>query len=156
MTIVSVLGWSDSGKSTVVAAIIAAAGARGVPVAAVKVSPHLQSQDRGDTARFLDAGAAPVFLRSSRGWTVQLPEDRPLEAGSEPISLPRWMTAMLATTDPPVELLVVEGRMVDGAILVQTASVDGEVKFPGLSCDAIVADAPTNPLPEELKRRIFG
>lgn len=54
---------SGSGKTTLVEALIRLYAGRGARVAAVKHTHHpLNLENRGDTARFLAAGATPVIL----------------------------------------------------------------------------------------------
>jgi molybdopterin-guanine dinucleotide biosynthesis protein B len=56
-------GASGAGKTTLICAVIAHYAARGVRVAAIKHTHHpLNHEHRGDTARFLDAGAERVLL----------------------------------------------------------------------------------------------
>lgn len=56
-------GWSGSGKTTRIVALIRECVARGERVAAIKHTHHpLNDDDRGDTARFRAAGANPVIL----------------------------------------------------------------------------------------------
>ncbi len=55
-----VAGWSDLGKTTILASLIARATARGERVTAVKFSEHPVAPDRGDSGRFAAAGADHV------------------------------------------------------------------------------------------------
>ncbi len=56
-------GPSGSGKTTRLVELIRAAVAEGRTVGAIKHTHHpLNEEHRGDTARFLDAGARPVVL----------------------------------------------------------------------------------------------
>lgn len=63
MHVAAVTGMSGSGKTTLVEALIRLYTSRGVRVAAIKHTHHpLNLENRGDTARFLAAGATPVIL----------------------------------------------------------------------------------------------
>lgn len=63
MKVVAVTGRSGSGKTTLIAGIIQRLVADGRRVGAIKHTHHpLNEEHRGDTARFLEAGAAPVML----------------------------------------------------------------------------------------------
>ena len=63
MEVAAVVGSSGSGKSTLIRALIEQFVAEGRRVAAIKHTHHpLVMVDRGDTALFLRAGAAPVIL----------------------------------------------------------------------------------------------
>src|SRR5258708_1457968 len=63
MHVAAVTGMSGSGKTTLVEALIRLYSGRGERVAAIKHTHHpLNLENRGDTARFLAAGATPVLL----------------------------------------------------------------------------------------------
>ena len=63
MHVAAVTGMSGSGKTTLVEALIRLYSGRGARVAAIKHTHHpLNIENRGDTARFLAAGATPVLL----------------------------------------------------------------------------------------------
>jgi molybdopterin-guanine dinucleotide biosynthesis protein B len=63
MHVAAVTGMSGSGKTTLVEALIRLYSGRGTRVAAIKHTHHpLNLENRGDTARFLAAGASPVIL----------------------------------------------------------------------------------------------
>ncbi len=67
MRVAAVTGLSGSGKTTLLEALIRLFVARGERVAAIKHTHHaLNAENRGDTARFLAAGAEPVILASAR------------------------------------------------------------------------------------------
>lgn len=57
-----IAGWSGMGKTTIMAALIARAAARGERVMAIKLSDHAQGPDRGDSGRLAAAGAEGVAL----------------------------------------------------------------------------------------------
>lgn len=61
--IAAVSGFSASGKTTLITALIRLYVARGERVAAIKHTHHtLNREDKGDTAAFRAAGAEPVIL----------------------------------------------------------------------------------------------
>jgi molybdopterin-guanine dinucleotide biosynthesis protein MobB len=63
MHIAAITGFSGAGKTTLIAALIQRYAAEGRRVAVIKHTHHeLNTDRRGDTARFLDCGAEPVFL----------------------------------------------------------------------------------------------
>jgi molybdopterin-guanine dinucleotide biosynthesis protein B len=65
MRVAAVTGLSGSGKTTLIEALIRIYVARGERVAAIKHTHHeLNLENRGDTSRFLAAGASPVALVS--------------------------------------------------------------------------------------------
>ena len=150
MKTIAIVGYSNSGKSTVAAAIVSEATRRGMRAAAIKVG-HASDNPHGplrDTDRLAAAGADPVVFRSPAGWQLQIsraPEDR-----DQPLRFPAWLSAALADVD----LLVVEGRRVSGAALIQTVGADGQYKVAREDCDLVLENVPDNPLPARLMEMI--
>ena len=67
MRVVAFIGRSNSGKTTLICGVVVHFVARGLRVAAIKHTHHpLNEEHRGDTGRFLDAGAMPVILAGER------------------------------------------------------------------------------------------
>jgi len=63
MHVVQFAGWSRSGKTTLIVSLIRRLAARGERIAAIKHTHHpLVDENRGDTAKFLDAGATLAIL----------------------------------------------------------------------------------------------
>ena len=63
MEVIHISGASGSGKTTRLIELIRAAVAQGRTAAAIKHTHHpLNEERRGDTAKFLEAGARPVIL----------------------------------------------------------------------------------------------
>src|SRR5437667_12843572 len=63
MRVAALVGPSGSGKTTLITALIARFVSDGCRVAAIKHTHHLINEERrGDTQRFLDAGAMPVIF----------------------------------------------------------------------------------------------
>ena len=75
MKIVSIIGYSGSGKTALAEAIIRELGRRGCSVGAIKHTHHpIDRENRGDTLRFLNAGAAAVVLineTTACQWTIE-------------------------------------------------------------------------------------
>lgn len=64
-------GFSGSGKTTLIVALIRKFVDRGATVGAIKHTHHpLNEENRGDTAKFRAAGAAPVILANEPGAVV--------------------------------------------------------------------------------------
>ncbi len=97
---VSVIGWSKSGKTTLLAPLIAALRQRGLVVAAVKHSSHEHAlhEPGSDTERLEAAGAAPVCLATAAGIQLTFPQ--------EPA---RALPAMMESLAPEADLVLVEG-----------------------------------------------
>jgi molybdopterin-guanine dinucleotide biosynthesis adapter protein len=64
--VAGITGFSGAGKTTLIVELIRRFMARGRRVGAIKHTHHeLNEEHRGDTARFLEAGADPVILAGS-------------------------------------------------------------------------------------------
>ena len=65
MKIAAITGFSGAGKTTLIVALIRRYAAEGARVGAIKHTHHvLNEEHRGDTGKFLDAGAEPVVFAS--------------------------------------------------------------------------------------------
>ena len=148
MKTIAIVGYSNSGKSSVARAIVAEAARRGMAAAAIKVGHHSAKSGpaQHDSERLAAAGADPVAYRGPDGWNLQI--SQPLEERDQPLHIPAWLTAAL----DGVDLLVVEGRQVNGAALIQTVGANGEYKLSPEMCDLVLDDVPRNPLPAGLLR----
>lgn len=63
MKVAAITGFSGAGKTTLIAALIRRFAGEGKRVGAIKHTHHvLNEEHRGDTGRFLDAGAEPVVF----------------------------------------------------------------------------------------------
>jgi molybdopterin-guanine dinucleotide biosynthesis adapter protein len=64
--VAAIAGPSGAGKTTLIVELIRRYTAEGARVGAIKSTHHpLNEEHRGDTGRFLDAGAEPVILASA-------------------------------------------------------------------------------------------
>ena len=84
MRLLSVTGWSNSGKTTLIVALIKHCVARGERVAAIKHTHHeVSDRNEGDTARFLEAGASIAILTN---------DDEAIlwRTGASPVPIPPW------------------------------------------------------------------
>ena len=87
MKVAAITGYSGAGKTTLIVALIRRYLAEGKRVGAIKHTHHvLNEEHRGDTGRFLDAGAEPVILARTgeavifrRGGTSRVLYDHPRE-----------------------------------------------------------------------------
>jgi molybdopterin-guanine dinucleotide biosynthesis adapter protein len=129
--IVSFVGWSDSGKTTLIAHLVEAFRARGRRVVAVKKGhgePRLPAAGT-DTSRFLEAGAEAAYLLSGGSmlrW--QATPARPWEA--------------ILSELGEVEVVLLEGMLVPGAPVVEVVRSDGGqgLKLPPTALAAVVGD----------------
>lgn len=133
LRIVSFFGWSDSGKTTLVASIASACVRRGLRCGAAKSSRHPGDfgDDAKDTGRFRSAGAMPVAyvgIGPSRTTALYL---------RTPESPDRaWLEGLF----PDVDVLLVEGLEVEGAarVLVESGERAGKRKLDEI--DILVSD----------------
>jgi molybdopterin-guanine dinucleotide biosynthesis protein B len=98
---IGVAGWKNSGKTTLVARLVAELTGRGFKVATVKHAHHAFRIDDAETdsARHRRAGAAQVAIVSASRWALV----RELGADPEPT-----LDAMIDRLDP-CDLVIVEG-----------------------------------------------
>ena len=101
MQIFGIVGWKNSGKTTLVAALVREFGARGVRVSTVKHAHHAFDLDRPGKDSFLHraAGAQEVMIASHSRWALL----HELRGRPEP-SLSELLAHM-----SPVDLVLVEG-----------------------------------------------
>ena len=97
---VSIIGWSGSGKTRLLAELVDLLRQRGLKVAAVKHTSddHPLHRPGSDSERLQSAGAAPVGLVTAAGVQMTFP-------GETAAALP----AMLQTLAPEADLVLVEG-----------------------------------------------
>src|SRR6056297_1010690 len=101
MNVYGVIGWKNSGKTTLVERLVAEIAARGYTVSTVKHTHHGVDVDRPgkDSHRHRQAGAGQVILASSARWALMTE----LRGAAEPPL--EDLLAHLA----PVDLVIVEG-----------------------------------------------
>ncbi|MEQ1889676.1 MAG: molybdopterin-guanine dinucleotide biosynthesis protein B [Alphaproteobacteria bacterium] len=101
MQIFGIVGWKNSGKTTLVAALMREFGARGVRVSTIKHAHHAFDLDRPGKDSFLHraAGAQEVMIASHSRWALL----HELRGAPEP-SLSELLAHM-----SPVDLVLVEG-----------------------------------------------
>jgi molybdopterin-guanine dinucleotide biosynthesis protein MobB len=134
--IVSFLGYSNSGKTTFIEAVLRECAARGISAAAVKSSRHeadLEPEAK-DSERFFAAGASPSIYLDERSMLVLSP--RPAELDAE----------RLAALCPGAELILCEGLELPGCPLVLAAGGAArkeELKRPLDRASALLGGAPS-------------
>ena len=101
MRIAGIVGWHDSGKTTLMVALVAELVARGHRVSTVKHAHHGFDVDTPgkDSWKHRDAGATEVMVGSAARWALM----HELRGDPEPS-----LDALLATMSP-VDLVLVEG-----------------------------------------------
>ncbi len=101
MKVYGIVGWKNSGKTTLMSQVIGEIAARGFIVSAVKHTHHAVDLDRPgkDTYRHREAGAAQVALASSARWAVMTE----LRETPEPS-----LDELIGKLDP-VDIVLVEG-----------------------------------------------
>ncbi len=101
MKVFGVAGWSGSGKTMLVEALVPALRARGLRVSTIKHTHHAVDLDRPgkDSYRHRSAGATEVVLVSPSRWTLIH------ELRGTPEPTPEALLARLA----PVDLVIAEG-----------------------------------------------
>ncbi|QYK41662.1 MAG: molybdopterin-guanine dinucleotide biosynthesis protein B [Paracoccaceae bacterium] len=101
MKVFGIVGWKNSGKTTLTVRLVAEMVARGLTVSTVKHTHHAAEVDHPghDSFRHRQAGAAQVILSSPVRWALMTE----LRAGGEP------PLAELLARLAPVDLVLVEG-----------------------------------------------
>jgi molybdopterin-guanine dinucleotide biosynthesis protein MobB len=101
MKIFGIVGWKNSGKTTLVAALVREFGARGLTVSTIKHAHHAFDLDRPGKDSYLhrDAGAHEVLIASHSRWALL----HELRGAPEP-ALSELLHHM-----SPVDLVLVEG-----------------------------------------------
>lgn len=101
MRVISVVGWKNNGKTTLVVRLIEHLRAQGLTVSTVKHAHHSIDLDQPgkDTWRHREAGASEVVLATSRRWILM----HELKGAEEP------PLAELLAKLAPVDIVIVEG-----------------------------------------------
>ena len=116
--IIGIVGWKNSGKTTLAVRLVAAFAARGLRVATVKHAHHALRLDDEDTdsARHRHAGASQVAVVSQKRWAL-------LTEGDEPD-----FADILARLDP-CDLIVVEGYKSQPVPKIEARRADAQPGF---------------------------
>lgn len=147
MQVVGIVGWHDSGKTTLMVTLVAELVARGHRVSTVKHAHHGFDVDTPgkDSWKHRDAGATEVMVGSAARWALM----HELRGDPEPS-----LDALLATMNP-VDLVLVEGfKHADHAkIEVYRAGLDEPPLARGDATIVALADAGATPdIPEKVAR----
>lgn len=101
---IGVVGWKNSGKTTLVSRLVSALTDRGYRLATVKHAHHSFTIDTGntDSAKHRQAGAAQVGIVSNGRWALIS------ETGKSSGDTTRELAAMIARLEP-CDVIVIEG-----------------------------------------------
>ena len=130
--ILSIIGWSGTGKTTFIEAAIRDCACRGISAAAIKKSRHVADLplDTKDSARFRAAGASPSIYLNESEMVVLTAPPAPMDAGAA------------ITLCPQASIIFCEGLDVPGAALVLVAGeemAEEALKRPLASIDILIA-----------------
>lgn len=132
--VASFIGWSNTGKTTFIEACATILHQRGVQVGAVKCVSHdgIFNLPGKDSTRFFEAGAQTALVSDAQTHRIsQTP--------------PQWGRAYLESLFPGVEALLIEGRIVEGAVRVLVAgeaSDSSGLKKPMSGFDVLISEDP--------------
>jgi molybdopterin-guanine dinucleotide biosynthesis adapter protein len=107
MKAIGIIGYSNTGKTTLIEKLIPLFGARGLRVAAIKNAHHGFDMDRPgkDSYRYREAGAVQVLIATSQRWALLT------ETPQQPATL-----AQLLDELAPCDLVIIEGFKSEGQI----------------------------------------
>lgn len=133
---VSVIGWSGSGKTSLVVRALAECKRRGIAAAAAKRAHHeaAVAPEGKDSTAYLEAGAIASLYIGDQGIAL---------LGPRPESLDK---AFYQSLLPGAETIFLEGAYVEGAIRILVAGgaqSPSELKRPLSECDILVAADPS-------------
>lgn len=133
--IVSVIGWSGSGKTTFIEGAIGECARRGIAAAAIKKSRHAADLPPGakDSSRFRAAGALPSIYLSGTEMVTLSPPPAAMDAGT------------IAALCPGAEIVFCEGLAVpEASILLIAGDVreEASLKRPLADIALLAARAP--------------
>ena len=133
--VISVTGWSGSGKTTFCERLIAELNHRGLVTAAAKKTRRNVNPDRegSDSRRFSDAGAEAVCFGAADSFSVFY--NRPLESDND-----------LASLFPDADIIIAEGFKPSGAVRIETAGPDKNKKTVTSDDDSEVLKNPLSEL----------
>ena len=107
MKAIGIIGYSNSGKTTLIEKLIPLFTARGLRVAAIKNAHHGFDMDRPgkDSFRYREAGAAQVLIATSQRWALLT------ETPQRPATLEELLAELA-----PCDLVIIEGFKSEGHI----------------------------------------
>lgn len=105
MKTIGFLGYSNTGKTTLIEKLVPLFAARGLRVAAIKHAHHGFDMDRPgkDSFRYREAGASQVLIATAQRWAL-------LTETPRPASLDELLTQLA-----PCDLVIVEGFRSEGS-----------------------------------------
>ena len=143
------IGWSNTGKTGFIERCIAALRSRGLPVGAIKCVHHGASFNLPgkDSTRFFDSGASAALVSDQETLRMErTPGD--------------WGREYALSLFPGASVILVEGRVVSGAVRVLvagSAASAGELKRPLADFDALISDsAELVAIAAQAGLRVFG
>ena len=115
-SIISLIGWSNTGKTTLTVKLIEEMTRRGYRIAALKNSHHHLKMDKpgSDTDLFAQAGASGVGLSHGEGMTLFLPPGQ-------------WSVEMLERFFPRADFIIGEGLKIPEVFRIQAAGAKESV-----------------------------
>lgn len=107
MKAIGIIGYSNSGKTTLLERLIPIFRARGLSVSAIKNAHHGFDMDRPgkDSFRYREAGAGQVLIATALRWAMLT------ETPSRPASLDELLTLLA-----PCDLVIIEGFKSEGQV----------------------------------------
>ena len=107
MKAIGIIGYSNTGKTTLIEKLIPLFAARGLRVAAIKNAHHGFDMDRPgkDSYRYREAGAAQVLIATSQRWALLT------ETPQRPATLEELLIELA-----PCDLVIIEGFKSEGRI----------------------------------------
>jgi len=107
MKAIGIIGYSNSGKTTLIERLIPIFRARGLVVSAIKNAHHGFDMDRPgkDSFRYREAGAGQVLIATARRWAMLT------ETPARPASLEELLTLLA-----PCDLVIIEGFKSEGHV----------------------------------------
>ena len=107
MKAIGIIGYSNTGKTTLIEKLIPLFAARGLRVAAIKNAHHGFDMDRPgkDSYRYREAGAAQVLIATSQRWALLT------ETPQGPAALEELLAELA-----PCDLVIIEGFKSEGRI----------------------------------------
>ncbi|MDA0785664.1 MAG: molybdopterin-guanine dinucleotide biosynthesis protein B [Proteobacteria bacterium] len=151
MRIAGIVGWHDSGKTTLVVQLVAELTARGYRVSTVKHAHHVFDVDTPgkDSWKHRESGATEVMVGSSTRWALM----HELRGDDEP------STRELVAKMSPVDLVLVEGFKNDDHEKIEVyrqGLEDPPIALRDPTIVALADDGTTTDLPDRVQRLNAG